>query len=187
MEWPTQIRNTVPPLRPSHQPRHQPRHRPSIQPRHQQTHRVHTAFSQPSAQKNTNVCPAGSVTMATEADCRSAATALGNNNFYVYSWHNFPKGCFQSEGAMYWNTNTRGGSHPFARPICGGANGNRCKNKPCSCSAIRWNNNGESGGMTFNQRTDAGAASCQSHSRAYNPSRYPQHGMIYYCTEGPYV
>merc|ERR1711957_213303 len=112
--------------------------------------------------KNTNVCPAGSVTMATEADCRSAATAMGNNNFYVYSWHNFPKGCFQSEGAMYWNTNTRGGSHPSARPICGGANGNRCKNKPCSCTYVKWRNNGESGGMTHSQRTDAGAASCQS-------------------------
>merc|ERR1712195_103642 len=136
--------------------------------------------------KNTNVCPAGSVTMATEADCRSAATAMGNNNFYVYSWHNFPKGCFQSEGAMYWNTNTRGGSHPSARPICGGANGNRCKNKPCSCSAIRSNKNGESGGMTHSQRTDAGAASCQSHSFPFN-ANINHYGMIYYCTEGPYV
>merc|ERR1712195_241418 len=58
--------------------------------------------------------------------------------------------------------------------------------KPCSCTYVKWNNNGHSGGMTFNQRTDAGAANCQRHSYGYN-ANINNYGMIYYCTEGPYV
>jgi len=73
--------------------------------------------------QGTNVCPAGSVSMGTEAECRSAATALGYGFDSSGSWPGDPKGCFYytngyTDGNVYFNTHETGGTNPRDTPIC---------------------------------------------------------------------
>ena len=75
----------------------------------------------------TNVCPAGSVSVGTEAECRSAATALGLTYTGVtLHWgnsRNMPKGCFVFVALqeVYFNAHETGGTHTGLTPICAGA------------------------------------------------------------------
>ena len=70
----------------------------------------------------TNQCPAGSVSVGTEAECTSAATALGYTFGYSFSCDGNPKGChLHTNGIVYFNMHETGAAHPILTPICAGA------------------------------------------------------------------
>ena len=69
----------------------------------------------------TNVCPAGSVSVGTEAECTSAATTLGHTFHNSASWAGIPKGCFLAWGIVNFNTHETGVPSASATPICANA------------------------------------------------------------------
>merc|ERR1712166_50777 len=70
---------------------------------------------------NTNVCPAGSVSVGTVAECISAATALGYTYKNAYdAGTRHPKECILSGSKehVYFNTHETGGTYTSSQPIC---------------------------------------------------------------------
>merc|ERR1712086_571299 len=54
--------------------------------------------------RGSNVCPAGSVSVGTEAQCRSAASALGGTFQRAMNVNGNPNGCFETfDGCLYFN------------------------------------------------------------------------------------
>ena len=71
----------------------------------------------------TNVCPTGSVSVGTEAECTSAATTLGQSWRASISSDSEQKGCFFNDiGFVYFNTHQTGDTHATVTPICKPAN-----------------------------------------------------------------
>merc|ERR1711865_213676 len=73
--------------------------------------------------RGTNVCPADSVSVGTEAQCRSAATTLGRTWGWSGTWSYAPKGCFFSSvnRRVYFNADPTGAGQPDSAPICTGS------------------------------------------------------------------
>ena len=90
----------------------------------------------------TNVCPAGSVSMGTLAECESAATALGYTFTSSLATEAALKGCYLYNtigifGNVYFNTHETGAASPYRtfRSICaGGACSFVCT---CECTCLR--------------------------------------------------
>ena len=57
--------------------------------------------------QGTNECTAGSFSVATAAECVSAATALEHPASFG-SWHHYPKGCLWYNDDVYFNTHLTG-------------------------------------------------------------------------------
>jgi len=74
------------------------------------------------ATQNTNVCPAGSVPLGTEAECVSAANKLGRIFDGKRNWFNMPKGCFNAHqhDFVYFNEHPTGSAFWESSPICSG-------------------------------------------------------------------
>ena len=70
-----------------------------------------------------NECPAGLVSVGTEAECTSAATTLGYTFVTSHNWDWAPKGCFltPSDARVYFNPHETGAAYAPYTPICAGA------------------------------------------------------------------
>jgi hypothetical protein len=67
-----------------------------------------------------NECPAGSVRIATETACRTAATAAGKTvgTNFVETDPDYPRGCYYTTDWAYFNTHAVGDGNPTGRPLC---------------------------------------------------------------------
>jgi len=69
--------------------------------------------------QGSNVCPADSVSVGTEAQCRSAASALGETFQTARSLSDYPKGCIlPGNGYVYFNQAETGAAQPQSTSIC---------------------------------------------------------------------
>jgi hypothetical protein len=73
-----------------------------------------------SGASGSNACPAGSVRIATEAACRTAATAAGKTFRYAETNAYYPRGCFYDTGSnvLVFNTHAVGTGNSYAQPLC---------------------------------------------------------------------
>ncbi len=69
-----------------------------------------------------NACPAGSVRIATEAACRTAATAAGKTileSSFVETDAAYPRGCYSiSDNTAYFNTHAVGAGYSDYQVLC---------------------------------------------------------------------
>ncbi len=69
-----------------------------------------------------NECPAGSVRIATEAACRTAATAAGKtvSSAFVETYATVPRGCyyFTSDNEAFFNTHAVGAGRSITQLLC---------------------------------------------------------------------
>ncbi len=66
-----------------------------------------------------NACPAGSVRIATEAACRTAAAIAGKTFVAVETSPIFPRGCFYTTADIAWfNAHAVGAGWSAAQPLC---------------------------------------------------------------------
>jgi hypothetical protein len=67
-----------------------------------------------------NECPAGSVRIATEAACRTAATAAGKSFRYVETQSASPRGCYYitTSNCAFFNTHAVGAGMSLAQLLC---------------------------------------------------------------------
>ncbi len=70
-----------------------------------------------------NVCPAGSARIETEAACRTAAIAAGktpSRGTFVETWSGYPRGCFYFTGNnfAYFNADAVGLGDSATQPLC---------------------------------------------------------------------
>ena len=102
--------------------------------------------------QGTNVCPAGSVSVGTEVECRSAATALGYTFDSVFSDDIMPKGCFfyPVNGRVYFNEDQTGSTIANRTPICAGAcSGPHSFVYACECTCACMCHSAATVGTTF--------------------------------------
>ncbi len=67
-----------------------------------------------------NVCPAGSVRIETEAACRTAVAAAGKTagSPFVLTSSDDPRGCYSYSSDAYFNTHAIGAGNEFALLLC---------------------------------------------------------------------
>ncbi len=70
-----------------------------------------------------NICPAGSAHIETEAACRTAAAAAGKTipgSAFVWTRSNCPRGCYYRTGynMAYFNTHAVGAGYSGYQPLC---------------------------------------------------------------------
>ncbi len=69
---------------------------------------------------NTNVCPAGSVAIASASACQSAAVATGRTYSGATASDTRPRGCyvFTTANTVWFNTDPAGGTMSTSSPLC---------------------------------------------------------------------
>ncbi len=134
---------------------------------------------------SSNACPAGSMRIATEAACRTAATAAGKtpNSAFGQTFSYYPRGCYYNTGTdkAYFNTHavgagasntqllcaaiaTTGAPPPMLARVCAGA----CTGT-CVCA---WTHVDATGSCAIVRALCRDAAVCARAECARAPSRY---------------
>merc|ERR1712166_395848 len=110
--------SSAPSSKPSSAPSDRPSSEPSTAPSSQPTGCILSTELPVLGTAATNVCPAASVLMTTEAECSSAATALCKEFDTSGVWYTYPSKCFlySANDHVYWNTWNSGDPHSDAKP-----------------------------------------------------------------------
>jgi len=67
---------------------------------------------------DSNTCPAGSVKMASAAQCEAAAVHYGKTFNREDSWSDYPAGCFWNHNEQFYFNTHSGASSSSAKPLC---------------------------------------------------------------------